>query len=275
MRYANLLILMVLCAGPNRVLGQSTQVDLRTQSRDVDFAGAVSTRPLKSGTVIPGTCNAGEMFFKQDAPAGSNLYACTAANQWTVESGGIGLHDFEVTFTSSVLTIGGSCSMAAPCNVRFGNTVYTVTSSATATITAGTGTAFIYITGDGVLTVGHNLTVACSAGCLSLSGVASFPPDSIPVATWMASSGGWVNTGGVDVRAFQSTKAVIPQLGLTSVSVAGQTSLSIDTGLVGLKVSAPATVADACAPGSWATDGSYYYLCVALNTWRRAALTTF
>ena len=68
-----------------------------------------------------------------------------------------------------------------------GTPSYTVTSSATATITAGTGTAFIYITGDGVLTVGHNLTVACSAGCLSLSGVASFPPDSIPVATWMKS----------------------------------------------------------------------------------------
>src|ERR1700681_1048588 len=111
MRYTNLLMWAALCAGSNCAFSQSTQVDLATQSKDVDFGGAVSTRPMKSGTVIPGTCNLGEMFFKQDAAAGSNLYACTAANQWTVESGGIGLHDFQVTFSSSVLTIGGSCSV--------------------------------------------------------------------------------------------------------------------------------------------------------------------
>jgi len=105
--------------------------------------------------------------------------------------------------------------------------------------------------------------------------VAAFPPDSIPVATWMASSGSWVNTGGVDVRAFQSTKAVVPQLGLTSVSVAGQTGLSVDTALVGLRVATPMTAVDTCTAGSWSTDGAFYYLCVAANTWRRAGLTTF
>ncbi len=84
-----------------------------------------------------------------------------------------------------------------------------------------------------------------------------------------------MTSGGQDVRAFQSTKAVVPQLGLTSVSAAGKTSLSIDTAVVGLKVPTPVTAADACTTGSWSTDGSYYYLCVALNTWKRAAVTTF
>ena len=275
MRYRSLLILAIVYTG-SKAFSQSTQVDLRTQSKDVDFAGALSTRPLKSGTAIPGTCNIGEMFFKQDAAAGSNLYACTSPNQWTVESGGIGINEFKAAIVSaSVLSIGGSCSVSTPCNARFGNTVYTVTTSATATISGGTGTAFIYITGDGVVTVGHNLTVACSANCLALSGVTGFPPDSIPLATWMAASGAWVPGRGVDVRAFQSTKAVVPQLGLTAVSVAGQTSLSVDTAVVGLRASTPATATDACTAGSWATDGSFYYLCVALNTWRRAALTTF
>lgn len=275
MRHNSLLILAILYSG-SEAFSQSTQVDLRTQSKNVDFAGALSTRPLKSGTLIPGTCNTGEMFFKQDAAAGSNLYACTSPNQWTVESGGIGINEFKAAIVSgSVLSIGGSCSVATPCNARFGNTVYTITTSATATISGGTGIAFIYITGDGVLTVGHNLTVACSADCLALGGVGGFPPDSIPVATWMASSGAWVNGGGVDVRAFQSTKAVVPQLGLTAVSVAGQTSLSVDTAVVGLRVSPPVTAADMCTAGSWATDGSFYYLCVALNSWRRAALATF
>ena len=229
MSYTNLLIVAMLCVGSNRAFSQATQVDLRTQSKDVDFGSAISTRPMKSGTVIPGTCNLGEMFFKQDAAAGSNLYACTSnLNQWTVESGGIGINDFKVAFiSSSVLGLGGSCSVSTPCNARFGNTVYTFTSSATATITAGTGTAFIYLTGNGVLTIGHNLTVACSAGCLSLSG------------------GGFVSAGfysrghldGVKRRLgecvvawmygpFKARKRVVPNLGLTSASAAGQTSLS-------------------------------------------------
>ena len=31
-----------------------TQVDLRTQTKSVDFSAATSTRPLKTGTALPG-----------------------------------------------------------------------------------------------------------------------------------------------------------------------------------------------------------------------------
>jgi len=67
-----------------------TQVNLRTQSKDIDFAGASSTRPLKTGTSLPATCQPGELFFRTDAPAGSNLYGCTSLNVWSLEASGAG-----------------------------------------------------------------------------------------------------------------------------------------------------------------------------------------
>jgi hypothetical protein len=64
-----------------------TRIDLRTQSRDVDFSGASSTKPSKAGTNLPATCSLGETFFKTDAQPGQNLYACTATNLWSVQGG--------------------------------------------------------------------------------------------------------------------------------------------------------------------------------------------
>ena len=60
-----------------------TQVDLRTQSKSVDFSAAASTQPAKKGTTLPALCVAGEQFFKTDAAAGQNLYLCATANTWT------------------------------------------------------------------------------------------------------------------------------------------------------------------------------------------------
>jgi hypothetical protein len=64
-----------------------TQIDLRTQAKSVDFTAAGSTKPLKMGTTLPGVCATGEVFFKTSAPAGANLYACTAANTWSAQGG--------------------------------------------------------------------------------------------------------------------------------------------------------------------------------------------
>ena len=46
------------------------------------------TKPMKTGTVLPATCTTGDMFFKSDAPAGSNLYGCASANTWSQQAGG-------------------------------------------------------------------------------------------------------------------------------------------------------------------------------------------
>ena len=335
-----------------------TLVDLRTQSKSVDFSAANTTKPFKTGTPLPATCGVGEMFYKSDAPPGANLYGCTAVNNWTLETGagipgvagnggrvlttdgssltwgapqgdvsgalstltvtqiqgravssaspgsgqtlvwntstnrwepqtlaggggggatlGSQLGDLATTFTNATtLTIGANCALSTPCNVRFGNTAYSFVTSATATISSGTGTAFVYVASGGVLTVGHSLTVSCSSACLAQSGVNQFPPDSIPLATWTATNGSWDPAGGLDRRAFQSTKVVTAGTGLITVDTSGNTAVSVDVNLVGLRVAVPANSASACTTGTWSMDASFYYLCVATNTWRRVAISSF
>ena len=101
-----------------------TAVDLRTQTKDVDFSGALSTKPVQTGASLPGTCALGAMFYLTAAAAGSNLYACTAANTWTVETGAGAqtvsqLSDLTPSRTSStMLTLGASCSPVTRKRVR-------------------------------------------------------------------------------------------------------------------------------------------------------------
>src|SRR5579862_861301 len=93
-----LLLAAIACAD-----GQ-TQVDLATQSKNVDFSGAISTKPAKAGTVIPTSCSVGEAFFKTNAAAGQNLYGCTSTNTWSqMGSAGMGsqLGDFAAGNTSA------------------------------------------------------------------------------------------------------------------------------------------------------------------------------
>src|ERR1051326_8635237 len=68
-------------------LAAQTQVDLKTQSKSVDFQAAAFTKPFKSGTVLPLTCTQGEMFFLTTAPAGNNIYGCPNGG-WVAEGGG-------------------------------------------------------------------------------------------------------------------------------------------------------------------------------------------
>jgi hypothetical protein len=262
--------------------GQITQLDLRLQSRDVDFSGASATKPFKSGTGLPSACGQGEMYYRLDATAGMNVYGCTASNSWTLEQGppaasmASQLGDFAVTMTgATVLTIGASCSTSTPCNVRFGALVYSFSSAATVTISAGSGLAFIYVSSAGALTVGHNLTANCSGGCVAQSAVTAFPADAIPLFTWSATNGAWTTNGGADQRAFLSSKSVSVGAGIVSTEISGKTQLSADTSVIGLRTAAPGTSTTACTAGSWATNGSYFYLCTATNVWMRAALSSF
>jgi hypothetical protein len=60
-----------------------TKVDLRTQTKSVDFSNASFTKPVRSGVALPVGCSAGELFYLSTANPGYNLYFCTAANVWT------------------------------------------------------------------------------------------------------------------------------------------------------------------------------------------------
>src|SRR5579875_1006604 len=82
------LSLMAICAAYGQTL-----INLGTQGRNVDFSNAPSTRPEKTGTALPATCNPGELFFNTAAPAGQNLYGCSAANTWGLLGGASGLGD--------------------------------------------------------------------------------------------------------------------------------------------------------------------------------------
>jgi len=339
-------------------------------------SGAERTAPAKSGTTLPAACTTGDQFFKTDAPAGENLYFCTAADTWTqMRSGGgvasvfgrsgavvaqagdysfaqiagtvsdaqiaagvnaakIGsgsvtntafgylanvgsdiqaqlnakadaahshtaggdvsgdlaattvqriqgravaatapadgqglvwsaannnwqpgtvggggasmaslLGDFQVMrATAAELSIGANCSTATPCNARFGNIVYSFTRGCTATLSAGTGSAYIYITSGGVLTLGHNLTLSASAGCMAQSSVTSFPADSIPLYTWSATNGTWDEAGGHDFRAVLGQKGVTAGVGIATVENGGRTTVSVDAAVVPMFLSAAATL---------------------------------
>jgi hypothetical protein len=64
-----------------------TKVSLRDQSSSIDFTNALYTRPVKTGTVLPGQCTVGDLFFRSNATPGQNLFACVAANTWNPLSG--------------------------------------------------------------------------------------------------------------------------------------------------------------------------------------------
>ncbi len=436
---------MVAALGGAALHGQ-TLIDLKTQSKSVDFSGASATKPFKTGTVLPASCGVGELFFQVGAAGGKNSYGCTAANTWTLQSGGgsgsglptqtnsahqvlstdgtnaawsaIGgdltgapqtltvgglqgrplagtqpadgqvirwnnsAHDWEpgaigivanyakpftnasmvmiagtshnlgtanlivncydnstpavllvpssvtvdpstynvaVTFataktgqcvvngsggngiapstggdlagvisnatvaglqrhpvsastptdgqvltwsqnngqwqpqialtgaagtgvqfnalsasfgTATILNLGLACSSASPCNMRFGNTVFSISSSSTASLQSGSGTAYIYMTSAGALTVGSNMSIVCSSGCVTASGVFGFPANSIPLFTWQAQPGGWDPNGGADLRSYLSTKLLAPGAGLVLLDSGIQSTLSVDSTIV-------------------------------------------
>ncbi len=62
---------MVSLAGCGWHLNGQTSIDLTRQGR------------LGSGTTLPAQCAVGQVFFKSNAPAGTNLYTCVAQNSWT------------------------------------------------------------------------------------------------------------------------------------------------------------------------------------------------
>jgi len=142
-----------------------TQIDLSTQAKKVDFSNASSTKPLQVGSTLPGTCVTGQMFFKSDAPAGANLYACTSANTWSVEGGGAGL------------TAAGDANYPM---VSTDRAVYhtALTASRTDTLPAASavnaGTAICEIDRAGLLTSAITLRVA-PHGSDSINGAASGP----------------------------------------------------------------------------------------------------
>jgi hypothetical protein len=83
--------------------GAQTQVDLRTQSKGVDFRSAPSTKPLKAGAALPQTCEVGDLFYLENAPVGTNVHSCVGLNTWAAQ--GVPLNG--MSFSGSVLKTDG------------------------------------------------------------------------------------------------------------------------------------------------------------------------
>jgi hypothetical protein len=164
------------------------------------------------------------------------------------------LGDLGLVLTSpTVLTAGLNCSNATPCNTRLGNTVYTVTNSSTITLSAGSGTLYLYVDASGALAAGHNLTVACSGACGAVSGVTAFPVGAIPLFTWTATNGLWDINGGSDKRAFLSTRSLGSGTGIVALDTGTQTVVAVDSATVPTYLAAAAVLDFASiAPGACA-----------------------
>lgn len=274
-----------------RAFGQTTPptlVNLQSQGRNPIFSSQPVTIPTTVGTTLPSTCQVGQLYFNSAATAGSNLYACTATNVWTLEagagsgSGGSGsgggasfaaqLGDFSTAVSSGTLTIGAGCSAATPCNVRVGNTVYSFKSSATVTASgSASGLVFVYIDNLGNLTAGSTATLTCT-GCLYVSGVTAFPAGSIPLANWTVTGGNLSASSGVDFRAFLSTKALTSGSGILVAENSGISTISVDPSVVSTYVATPPTTSSStCSTGQFSVDNNYFYFCSATNVWKRIA----
>ncbi len=214
------------------------------------------------------------------ATDGQALVWNTSNNRYQPGTVGGGTVTADIAFTtirsnSTTMTIGTNCGSSTPCNARFGNAAYQFLASATAVISgSGTGTAYVYVSAAGTLTVGHNLTIACTS-CTQVPAITAFPVDSIPLYTWTATSGTWDTTGSTNWRASLSKENVTSGIGLVATATPGLTTIGLDTAVVGMRVAVPGTSSTACTSGSWAADGSNLYICWQTDTWRRVATSSF
>lgn len=107
-------------------LAAQTQVDLRNQSKNVDLQTAPFTKPFKSGVVLPATCTLAEMFFETTAPAGANVFGCTATNTWSLQGNESGVNAVNGTARQiAANTVSGTVTLTLPSNLLFpGNVTF-------------------------------------------------------------------------------------------------------------------------------------------------------
>ncbi len=158
-----------------------------------DASDAGSTKPAKSGTSLPGTCSISEVFFKTDATAGKNLYACTANNTWTQVGAVVRIQP--ITIFDPVTGDSGRTQIMFPtavtikriaCNVRAATSVsINLDERAAATPdTAGTavlGAALVCDTNEEVATSFDNASIAARTPLALTISAVSGTPDTLRV----------------------------------------------------------------------------------------------
>ncbi len=92
MKTCRIAIALVVWIGLGHTGKSQTTLDLRTQSKSIDFSAAGATKPMQTGSSLPTTCAVGQFFFLTTAAAGANIYACSPANTWVVEGNSLSVN---------------------------------------------------------------------------------------------------------------------------------------------------------------------------------------
>jgi hypothetical protein len=221
------LVILSLAAG---LLSGQTALDLRTQTRNVDFSGAVATKPSKVGTTLPVTCSIGETFFKTTAVSGQNLYGCTATNSWSLLGGGAS--SFADIQDCKVTANGASITIAAPCGIRAGTAIRSLGANAVASLsgTVVSGSVFVYWDSMGRLVADENTsaTLGCNQFCINGT-VGGFPWGSTPLATVTFANNSFTQV--TDHRVMLSARNIVCGTGLicTEDPISGELTVLPDT----------------------------------------------
>jgi hypothetical protein len=250
-----------------RVEPDSVTVDPTTYNVVVNFSqpqsGACVVNGSGGGTPITlvgdlsGTTNGASVVALQGfavsntPPTDSEILTWSAvAQQWQPQAPGAGgvsgsstLNAVSVTYQNATsLVIGSTCTTALPCNVRFGSTTFSFTQNATVTVGGGSGSIYIYVTSNGIITASSNdVTLACTSGCSTFT-QNGFPSNTIPVAIWTANAGVLDLQGGRDERAFLSSKALGSGLGIVVLDSGTQSTVSVDAALIPTYLTATASL---------------------------------
>jgi hypothetical protein len=241
-------------------LSAQTRVDLRTQSKSVDFSGAASTKPSQTGTVLPATCVVGQTFLNTAAQPGQNWYICTAANTWSVQ-GANGLANYAMPFTSATtVTVPGSTHQLGTANLFVD--VY------------DTETPAVLVEPNEVQVnpTTYDVTVSFASpqsGTLVLSAAGGGGGDNSPVTSVFGRIGAVTPQTG-DYTAAQVINAA--QTDASNAFTAGTQDFSAATHTLPAKVGISANIPTSCTTGEMyfatdATAGQNWYYCTAANTW--------
>jgi hypothetical protein len=95
-------------------------------------------------------------------------------------------------------------------------------------------------------------------------------PNSVPTALWFHTGDNWTDAGA-------APRMVIDQTGNIGVATSAPTQ-KLDVNDTSIRIEqpmTPASSASACNQGQIAWDASYVYVCVATNTWKRSALSSW
>lgn len=194
-----------------------TKIHLPTQASAADYAQFSFTRPVKLSTVLSGSCLTGELLFKTDSPAGTNLHLCSNSVWYALNTATGGMSDLKVSATTTAVSVEAGRFRYMDSTGR-----YAVTEIAGATLTrvAGSDGGILRLEvddGGGTPVVrclygaGLNSSNYTASGCVGVS-QDYFSVGAQALATVSISGGVWGTP--VDLRAMGGTVNYLAGMGL-------------------------------------------------------------